>query len=127
MTKNNAAMIGGMTSSCGVRAAWNRVVRAVWAGVVRKPAPAACEGRPRAGRRSVVSARVAIGPPRVGGGIERRRCVCPGRDFGVAAGESEECLVERGTAQADVVDFEAALDKEPERIRQLLGSPVGSN
>src|SRR5262245_51553321 len=61
------------------------------------------------------------------GGIERRRCVFLRRRFGAAAGESEECLVERGTAQADVVDFDAALDEEPEHLSQLLGSPIGGN
>jgi hypothetical protein len=60
---------------------------------------------------------VTIEPPRLGG-IERRRCVFLGRKFGVAAGEGEERLVERGTAQADVVDLDLSLDEKPERLSQ---------
>src|SRR4029453_3328603 len=61
------------------------------------------------------------------GRLERRRCVFLGRRFGVAAGESEKCFVERGAAQADVVDLDLTLDEEPERLCQLLGAPIGSD
>src|SRR5262245_6597066 len=59
------------------------------------------------------------------GGIERRGCTFLGRKFGLTASESEECLVERWTAQADVVDFDLSFHKEPERACQLLGPPIG--